>query len=202
MRANKGKTDGIFSFVLIMQVKVTFAFFIDFIKGPNSSKSNKPFFFPCSLSSSDDSSLVVSYKTFKNKLSITPLTQLIVIGSNSKLKKFKKTWIERCRHLCVCPLIDHRREPIRMRELLGLLYNTTYIVQTNLDCPNLEGVSWMALIIKKIWILNSQEKYSITSRRVSQISLSNGANLSQSELIELKQILMGNKLSSHLSFIR
>ena len=43
-----------------------------------------------------------------------------MIGSNSK---FKKTWIERCRHLCVCPLIDHRREPIRMRELLGLLYN-------------------------------------------------------------------------------
>ena len=37
-----------------------------------------------------------------------------------KIQKFKKTWIERCRHLCVCPLIDHRREPIRMRELLGL----------------------------------------------------------------------------------
>ena len=30
-------------------------------------------------------------------------------------KNFKKTWIERCRHLCVCPLIDHRREPIRRR---------------------------------------------------------------------------------------
>ena len=43
--------------------------------------------------------------------------QRIVIGSNSK---FKKTWIERCRHLCVCPLIDHRREPIRMRELCKL----------------------------------------------------------------------------------
>ena len=39
-----------------------------------------------------------------------------------KIQKFKTTWIERCRHLCVCPLIDHRREPIRMRELLGLLY--------------------------------------------------------------------------------
>ena len=45
-----------------------------------------------------------------------------MIGLNSKFKKFKKTWIERCRHLCVCPLIDHRRGPIRMRELLGLLY--------------------------------------------------------------------------------
>ena len=33
----------------------------------------------------------------------------------------KELWLVR-RHLCVCPLIDHRREPIRMRELLGLLY--------------------------------------------------------------------------------
>ena len=31
-------------------------------------------------------------------------------------KKIKKNLIERCRHLCVCPLIDHRREPITMRE--------------------------------------------------------------------------------------
>jgi len=46
--------------------------------------------------------------------------QRIVIGS---ISKFKKTWIERCRHLCVCPLIEHRWEPIRMREFLGLLYN-------------------------------------------------------------------------------
>jgi len=37
-------------------------------------------------------------------------------------KNSKRTWIQRCRHLCVCPLIDHGREPIRMRELLGLLY--------------------------------------------------------------------------------
>ena len=44
-----------------------------------------------------------------------PIT-IIVIGSNSKFKKFKKTWIECCRHRCVCPLIDHRREPIRIRE--------------------------------------------------------------------------------------
>ena len=29
-----------------------------------------------------------------------------------KILKFKKTRLERCRHLCVCPLIDHRREPI------------------------------------------------------------------------------------------
>ena len=43
-----------------------------------------------------------------------------MIGSNSK---FKKNWIERCCHLCVCPLIDHRGEPIGMRELIGLLYN-------------------------------------------------------------------------------
>ena len=62
---------------------------------------------------------------------------------------------------------------------------TMYIVQSNLDYPNLEGVSLMALIIKKIWILKSQEKYSITSRRVSETSLSNGADLSQSELIEI-----------------
>ena len=33
-----------------------------------------------------------------------------------KIKKIQKFWIERCRHLCVCPLIDQRREPIRMRE--------------------------------------------------------------------------------------
>ena len=46
-----------------------------------------------------------------------------MIGSNSK---FKKTWIERCRHLCVCPLIDHRREPTRMRELL-ILYKENYL---------------------------------------------------------------------------
>ena len=39
-----------------------------------------------------------------------------------KIQNFKKTWIERCLHLCVCPLIDHRRELIRMQELLGLLY--------------------------------------------------------------------------------
>ena len=45
--------------------------------------------------------------------------QKIGIGLNSK---FKKTWIEHGRHLCVCPLTDHRREPIRMRELLGLLH--------------------------------------------------------------------------------
>ena len=44
-----------------------------------------------------------------------------------KIQKFKKTWIERCRHLCVCPLIDHRREPIRMRELLGLLYKVMWM---------------------------------------------------------------------------
>ena len=31
-------------------------------------------------------------------------------------KNLKKTWIERCRHLRVCPLIDHGREPITMRE--------------------------------------------------------------------------------------
>ena len=59
-------------------------------------------------------------------------SQRIVIGSNSKFKKFKKSWIERCRHLCVCPLIDHRREPIRMRELLGLLYN--YYIE-DITCP-------------------------------------------------------------------
>ena len=40
-----------------------------------------------------------------------------------QIQNSKQTWIERCRHLCVCPLIDHRREPIRMRELLGLIYN-------------------------------------------------------------------------------
>ena len=33
-----------------------------------------------------------------------------------KIQKIKKTWIKRCRHLCVCTLIDHRWEPIRMRE--------------------------------------------------------------------------------------
>ena len=32
-------------------------------------------------------------------------------------------WIECCRHLCVCPLIDHSREPIKMRAELSLLYN-------------------------------------------------------------------------------
>ena len=49
---------------------------------------------------------------------------LLRLAKNCDWFKFKiqKTWIERCRHLCVCPLIDHRREPIRMRELLGLLY--------------------------------------------------------------------------------
>ena len=35
---------------------------------------------------------------------------------SQNLKNSKQTWIERCRHLCVCPLIGHRREPIRMRE--------------------------------------------------------------------------------------
>ena len=48
------------------------------------------------------------------KMKPTDWLQRIVIGSNSKFKKFKKTRIERSRHLCVCPLIDHRREPIRM----------------------------------------------------------------------------------------
>ena len=33
-----------------------------------------------------------------------------------KIKKLKKMRIEHSRHLRVCPLIDHRREPIRLRE--------------------------------------------------------------------------------------
>ena len=34
----------------------------------------------------------------------------------------KEIEIEHCHHLGLCPLIDHRREPIRVLELLGLLY--------------------------------------------------------------------------------
>ena len=34
----------------------------------------------------------------------------------SKCGNDKKVAHERCRHLCVCPLIVHRREPISMRE--------------------------------------------------------------------------------------
>ena len=48
---------------------------------------------------------------------------LLYLAKNCDLFKFKiqkiiikKSCIERCRHLCVCPLIDHRREPIRMRD--------------------------------------------------------------------------------------
>ena len=29
-------------------------------------------------------------------------------------KKLKKTWIERCRHVCVCPLIDHTNQNMRV----------------------------------------------------------------------------------------
>ena len=35
-----------------------------------------------------------------------------------------KTFCHFKTRMCVCPLIDHRREPIKMREWLGLLYNT------------------------------------------------------------------------------
>ena len=55
-------------------------------------------------------------------------------GTDVILCLYKKTSIVRCRHLCVCPLIDHRREPIRMRELLGLLYNRQYSSQTSHHC--------------------------------------------------------------------
>ena len=41
---------------------------------------------------------------------------LLCLAKNGDWFNLKKNWIERCRHLCVCPLIDHRREPIRMRE--------------------------------------------------------------------------------------
>ena len=32
------------------------------------------------------------------------------------MQLWKKIWFECCCHLCVCPLIDHRQEPIKMRE--------------------------------------------------------------------------------------
>ena len=43
---------------------------------------------------------------------------LLCIAKNCDWFKFKiqNYLIERCCHLCVCPLIDHRQEPIRMRE--------------------------------------------------------------------------------------
>ena len=41
-----------------------------------------------------------------------------------KFKIQKKNFESRAVVICVCPLIDHRREPIRMREKLGLLYKS------------------------------------------------------------------------------
>ena len=54
---------------------------------------------------------------------VAMLSEELWLVQSQNSKNSKKTWIERCRHLCVCPLIDHRQEPIWMRELLGLLYN-------------------------------------------------------------------------------
>ena len=51
-----------------------------------------------------------------------------------------QTWIGRCRHLCVCPAIVHKWEPIRMRAQLSILFNTVFklwwlsCVLANLKC--------------------------------------------------------------------
>ena len=86
-----------------------------------------------------------------------------MIGSNSKFKKFKKTWIERCHHLCVCPLIDHRREPIRMQELLGLLYNNYWMgylqcKETYWDLVSVHKLESKIILLNQIKVLKDMIK--------------------------------------------
>ena len=86
-------------------------------------------------------------------------TSILFLAKNCdwfKFKKLKKTWIERCRHLCICPLIDHRRELIRMQELLGLLYNMEWI--SVVRCKTKENL-YISLLLTLFKVNNGIEEF-------------------------------------------
>ena len=106
----------------------------------------------CSLHAVTSSVIYYSTHTWKNVIYLfyTIKIQMVYWRSWGQLKKEKQVrwrdmaWI--WRHLCVCPLIDHSQQPMKMHTEVMLLYNDWYML---LDQYNLH------MKCKLIYVLSS-----------------------------------------------